>query len=47
METYSIVSDYMKYYNQRRKHGSIKFMAPNMFYEAFIIGVAKIKPFST
>ena len=30
MEAYSIISDYMKYYNERRRHGSINFMAPNI-----------------
>lgn len=46
MEAYSIVTDYMKYYNERRRHGSINFMAPNRSYKAFISGIAKIKPFS-
>ena len=46
MEAYSIITDYMKYYNQRRRHGSINFMAPNKFYEAFIGDIVKIKPFS-
>ena len=46
MEAYSIITDYMKYYNQRRRHGSINFMAPNKFYEAFIGDIVKIEPFS-
>jgi hypothetical protein len=26
----------MEYYNQRRRHGSIKYMAPQQYYEAFM-----------
>lgn len=46
MEAYSIITDYMKYYNEHRRHGSINFMAPNRFYEAYIIVTTKIEPFS-
>lgn len=46
MEVYAIVLDYMKYYNERRKHGSIKFMAPNEFYQAFMNNKVKIESFS-
>ena len=46
MEAYSIITDYMKYCNQRRRHGSINFMAPNKFYEAFISDIVKIESFS-
>jgi putative transposase len=46
MEAYSIITDYMEYYNQRRRHGSINFMAPNRFYEAFMSNTVKIESFS-
>lgn len=46
MDVYSIVIDYMKYYNERRRHGSIKFMAPNKFYKAFMSDTVKIESFS-
>lgn len=46
MNVYSIVTDYMKYYNERRRHGSISFMAPNCFYEAIMNDKIKIKSFS-
>ncbi len=46
MEAYSIILDYMKYYNERRRHGSINFMAPNKLYDAFISDIVKIEPFS-
>jgi len=46
MEADSIITDYMEYYNQRRRHGSINFMAPNRFYEAFMSNTAKIESFS-
>jgi putative transposase len=36
----------MRYYNERRRHGSIKYMAPNKFYEAFMSNGVKIKEFS-
>lgn len=36
-EAYKVISDYiMDYYNNRRRHGSINYMAPNKFYLAFI-----------
>ena len=37
------VSDYMRYYNERRRHGSIKHMAPNQFHEAFMNNTVSIK----
>ena len=46
MDAYAIITDYMKYYNERRRHGSIKFMAPNKFYEAFRDNSVKIEAFS-
>jgi len=32
-EAYRIVSDYMDYYNNRRRHDSIGYMAPSEFYK--------------
>ncbi len=45
MEVYAIVSEYMKYYNCRRRHGSIKYMAPKTFYEAIQSKTTSAKPF--
>ncbi len=44
MEVYFIVSEYMKYYNYRRRHGSIKYMAPIRFYEAIQSKITSVKP---
>ena len=33
---YEVITDYMDYYNNRRRHGSIKNMAPNKFYELWL-----------
>lgn len=38
MEVYWTISEYIDYYNNRRRHSSIKYMAPNEFYKAFIKG---------
>jgi putative transposase len=46
MEVYAVITEYMRYYNERRRHGSIKYMAPNKFYEAFMSNSARIKEFS-
>jgi hypothetical protein len=46
MEVYSIITEYMEYQNLCRRHGSINFMAPNKFYEAFMSKAAKIEFFS-
>ncbi|AEE91093.1 Integrase catalytic region [Tepidanaerobacter acetatoxydans Re1] len=46
MNAYSVVTDYMKYYNERKRHGSIKFMPPHKFYAAFIDDKVKVKPFT-
>lgn len=35
-EAYEVISDYMDYYNNRRRHGSINNMAPSKFYQAFV-----------
>lgn len=36
LKAYKVIIDYMDYYNNRRRHGSINYMAPNKFYRAFI-----------
>ena len=46
MEVYAVITEYMRYYNERRRHGSIKYMAPNKFYEAFMSDGVRIKEFS-
>lgn len=28
MQAYKVVTDYMEYYNKRRRHGSLRYMAP-------------------
>ena len=33
---YEVITDYMDYYNNRRRHGSIKNMAPNKFYKLWL-----------
>jgi putative transposase len=33
-DAYKVISEYMAYYNNRRRHGSIGYMAPAKFYEA-------------
>ncbi|AZR73000.1 integrase [Anoxybacter fermentans] len=45
MEVYDIVSNYMKYYNERRRHGSIRNMPPAKFYEAFKNNSVKMESF--
>ena len=45
-EAYEAISEYMEYYNKRRRHGSIKYMSPDRFYEAFISNGMRIKEFS-
>ena len=41
-EVYQVVSDYMDYYNNRRRHGSIKNMAPMKYYQAYLNRQAKL-----
>jgi putative transposase len=41
-ETYEQISLYMEYYNQRRRHGSLKNMAPEKYHQAIISN--SIKP---
>lgn len=45
-EAYTSIGDYMDYYNNRRIHGSIKYMAPAKFYEAFMNNAVSIKVFA-
>lgn len=33
-EAYRVISEYMDYYNNRRRHGSLNYMAPAQYYEA-------------
>lgn len=33
---YEVITDYMDYYNNRRRHSSIKNMAPNKFYKLWL-----------
>ncbi|MGI6684477.1 MAG: IS3 family transposase [Bacillota bacterium] len=33
-DAYKVISEYMAYYNNRRRHGSIGYMAPAKYYEA-------------
>ena len=41
-EVYQVVSEYMDYYNNRRRHGSIKNMAPMKYYRAYLEQKAKL-----
>jgi putative transposase len=45
-EAYTSIGYYMDYYNNRRIHGSIKYMAPAKFYEAFMNKAVNIKVFA-
>ena len=46
MEAYRTISEYMRYYNQRRRHGSIGYMAPSQFHEAFMRNLVNAQPIS-
>ncbi len=35
-DAYRVISEYMDYYNNRRRHGSIGYMAPAKYFEAVI-----------
>ncbi|MDK2788875.1 MAG: putative transposase [Epulopiscium sp.] len=37
-EVYQIVSEYIDYYNNRRRHSSINYLAPNEFYKSITNG---------
>jgi putative transposase len=46
MEAYRTISEYMRYYNQRRRHGSTRYMAPTAFHEAFMCNLVSAQPIS-
>ena len=46
LEAYKTISEYMTYYNHRRRHGSIGNMAPVVFHAAFLSNKAKAKSIS-
>ena len=35
-EAYYIISQYMEFYNNRRRHGSLKYKSPKKFYQAYM-----------
>lgn len=39
---YKVITEYMDYYNNRRRHGSINNLAPNQFYKLCINGAPKV-----
>lgn len=45
-EVYETITEYMNYYNNRRRHGNIKYMAPNKFHEAFMSKNINAKAFA-
>jgi putative transposase len=46
MDVYSVVTEYMRYYNSRRRHGSLNYMAPERFHAAFMNNTVTVKPFA-
>jgi len=46
LEVYTVITEYMKYYNERRRHSSLNFMSPVRFYEAFLKDSMIIQLFS-
>ena len=46
LQAYSVVTDYMKYYCERRIHGSLNYMAPRKFNKAFLDNQVQVKSFS-
>ena len=36
LDVYRVVSEYMEYYNNRRRHGSLHYMAPSRYYQAVL-----------
>jgi len=47
METYAEEARYMEYYNRKRKHGSLGYMAPEEFHKAFKNKLMKAESFVT
>ncbi|MGI6036475.1 MAG: integrase core domain-containing protein, partial [Limnochordia bacterium] len=43
LDVYTLVSEYMRYYNERRRHGSLNYKAPSQFHQAFWNSNAKGK----
>ncbi|MGI6557772.1 MAG: IS3 family transposase [Limnochordia bacterium] len=41
LDVYTVVSEYMQYYNQRRMHGSLKYMAPSQSHQVSLSGSAE------
>lgn len=46
LDVYSTVTEYMRYYNERRRHGSLNYMAPKLFHTVFLSNSIKVEPFS-
>jgi putative transposase len=46
IEAYAVITEYMQYYNERRRHGSLKFMSPKSFCVAFLSNSIQVQPFS-
>ena len=45
MEAYGVITEYMEYYNRRRRHGSLRYMAPEVFHEAFMSNTTSVRSF--
>lgn len=45
MEAYAEVSRYIEYYNRKRRHGSLGYMAPDEFHKAFMCRLMQAEPF--
>lgn len=45
MQAYAVITGYMEYYNKRRRHGSLGYMAPEVFYSAFLSNQVSAQPF--
>ncbi len=45
VDVYSVVGEYMRYYNTRRRHGSLKCMTPEEVHEAFLNNVVNAESF--
>ncbi|MBO8127519.1 MAG: transposase [Firmicutes bacterium] len=45
LDAYREVSEYMRYYNERRRHGSLGYMSPRQYHEAIRNNSIKPKVF--
>ncbi len=45
MEAYSIISNYMNYYNRRRRYGSLNYKTPEKYYKVIMSNSASAEPF--